>query len=478
MLFTPRAARSGRRRRPFFDELDAEFRFTLDPCATPANAKCRRFFTRDLDGLSQDWDRHHVFCNPPYCRMMHDWGRKCFEASRRGALVVLLAHARTDTRWFHDWVYGKAAEIRFVRGRLKFGDGCQSGPFRSLVAIYRPDIAGPTPPGDRHPGRAGAAWYDEVMAAMSAASSPRRPRFRRASEPPAFRLTDDDVEIVRLLARHRFLRSTHIAVLVGRSLDRTNDRLSRLFHAGYLDRPRAQLDYYPTAGSAPIAYALADRGARLLIERDGTEFANVEWSRKNRSAGRPFIEHQLEVMDFYVALQLAAQSRDDVRLIHPDEMVATFPDQSFAEHNPFALRVRLSHQGAMRETAIVPDLVFGIRFRDGSRRCFVVEVDRGTMPVTRSDIRQTSFERKMRAYLTAHAAKQHERHFGWKTFRVLTVTTDQHRMKTMMDALRRLRIPRSYGPALFFFTTRDTNTLANPISETWFDGNGRDTTLI
>src|SRR5436309_11998823 len=97
----------------------------------------------------------------------------------------------------------------------------------------------------------------------------RRPRFRRTSEPPAFRVTDDDVAIVRQLARHRFLRSTHIAALVGRSLDRTNDRLCHLYHAGYVDRPRAQLDYYPTIGSGPIVYALADRGARLLIERDG-----------------------------------------------------------------------------------------------------------------------------------------------------------------------------------------------------------------
>ncbi len=114
----------------------------------------------------------------------------------------------------------------------------------------------------------------------------RRPRFRRASEPPAFRLTDDDVEIVRQLARLRFLRSTHIAALLNRSVDRTNDRLMRLFHAGYIDRPRAQLDYYPTAGSAPITYALADLGARLLNARDGTEFAGTDWSRKNREAGR------------------------------------------------------------------------------------------------------------------------------------------------------------------------------------------------
>jgi site-specific DNA-methyltransferase (adenine-specific) len=124
--------------RDFFAELDAEFDFTLDPCATSANATCPRFFSRHDDGLRQDWGRHRVFCNPPYGRSMRDWGRKCFESARAGALVVLLAHARTDTRWFHDWVYGKADEIRFVRGRLRFGDGRQSAPFPSLVAIYRP----------------------------------------------------------------------------------------------------------------------------------------------------------------------------------------------------------------------------------------------------------------------------------------------------------------------------------------------------
>ena len=69
---------------------------------------------------------------------MRAWARKCFEASRAGALVVLLAPARTDTRWFHDSVYCKATEIRFVKGRLRFGDCKQSAPFPSLVAIFRP----------------------------------------------------------------------------------------------------------------------------------------------------------------------------------------------------------------------------------------------------------------------------------------------------------------------------------------------------
>lgn len=122
----------------FFQNLNEEFNFTLDPCATPENAKCDTFFTLEDDGLKQDWGKHVVFCNPPYGKWMRDWARKCFEASQDGATVVLLAHSRTDTRWFHDWVYGKAAEIRFVKGRLKFGDGKQSAPFPSLVAVFRP----------------------------------------------------------------------------------------------------------------------------------------------------------------------------------------------------------------------------------------------------------------------------------------------------------------------------------------------------
>ena len=124
--------------RDFFNQLNDGFHFTLDPCATPENAKCEVFYTKEDEGLIQDWDKHIAFCNPPYGKTMRMWARKCYEASLAGATVVLLAHARTDTVWFHDWVYGMAAEIRFVRGRLKFGDGKQSAPFPSLVAVYRP----------------------------------------------------------------------------------------------------------------------------------------------------------------------------------------------------------------------------------------------------------------------------------------------------------------------------------------------------
>ncbi len=296
------------------------------------------------------------------------------------------------------------------------------------------------------------------------------PRFRRASEPPAFRLTEDDVSIIRHVARFRFLRSTHIAQLVDRSLDRTNERLCRLFHAGFLDRPRAQLDRFPTIGSAPIAYALADRGARLITERDGNALAHLEWSRKNREAGRPFIEHQLEIIDFRVALQRAANARGDIEIIHPDELAATMPDTTRVARDPFAMQVRVSHNGTMHDIGLVPDFAFGIRYADGSRKCFLVEIDRGTMPIVRSNFSQTSFQRKMRAYLSAQAARLHERQFGWKAFRVLTVTTDPVRIQSMIDAARKLNVPGSLGAPLFSFTTRKQSHNADPMSEIWIDG--------
>lgn len=122
----------------FYDRLDNEFHFTLDPCATDENHKCDKYFTKLQNGLLQDWTGETVFCNPPYGRDIWKWCRKCYEHFLGGGTAVLLVHARTDTRWFHDYVYGKA-ELRFVKGRLKFGGAVYNAPFPSMIAIYRPD---------------------------------------------------------------------------------------------------------------------------------------------------------------------------------------------------------------------------------------------------------------------------------------------------------------------------------------------------
>lgn len=121
----------------FFDELDREFCFTLDVCAMPENAKCERYYTPEQDGLTKPWNGT-IWCNPPYGREIGEWVRRGLLASVVGATVVMLLPARTDTRWFHEYIYGRA-EIRFVKGRLKFGSSKNSAPFPSMVVVFRPE---------------------------------------------------------------------------------------------------------------------------------------------------------------------------------------------------------------------------------------------------------------------------------------------------------------------------------------------------
>ena len=118
----------------FFVSLNDEFNFTLDPCATKENAKCDKYYTQDDDGLSKSWQGERVFCNPPYGREIGKWVKKSSEESTH-AQVVMLIPARTDTRYFHEYIYGKA-EIRFIKGRLKFGSSNNSAPFPSMIVIF------------------------------------------------------------------------------------------------------------------------------------------------------------------------------------------------------------------------------------------------------------------------------------------------------------------------------------------------------
>lgn len=122
-----------------FDELNQEFNFTLDPCATEENAKCskHKHFTIEDDGLSKDWSNDVVFMNPPYGREIKKWIKKAYEESLNGATVVCLIPRRTDTMYWHDFIFDKADDIRFLKGRLKFGNGKNSAPFPSAIVVYK-----------------------------------------------------------------------------------------------------------------------------------------------------------------------------------------------------------------------------------------------------------------------------------------------------------------------------------------------------
>lgn len=122
----------------FFDKLNDEFHFTLDVCADENNHKCEHYYTKEIDGLSRPWIGA-IWCNPPYGRKIGEWVRRAYISSNIGsATVVMLLPARTDTRWFHDYIYNKSnIEIRFIKGRLKFGGCKNSAPFPSMVVIFK-----------------------------------------------------------------------------------------------------------------------------------------------------------------------------------------------------------------------------------------------------------------------------------------------------------------------------------------------------
>ena len=240
-------------------------------------------------------------------------------------------------------------------------------------------------------GRAANFFSDTGCMSDIALETPRRrPRFTRADTPPPFRITKRDIEIVRQVARHRFLRSTHISQLLDAPHKKILERLSPLYHLGYLDRPRAQLEYHVRGGgSAPLVYALGNRGAQLLLARDGCGNPKIDCGHKNRQSGREFILHTLAVADVRVALTVACRKHGDITLQHAHQLIDTLPAETRATPNPWSWRVKVQYMGNLTEVGVLPDCVFALILPDGRRRAFFVECDRGTMPVARSTLDQT-----------------------------------------------------------------------------------------
>lgn len=119
-----------------YDELNQRYHFELDPCSTDANHKCDRYFTKQQDGLKQTWGRYRVFCNPPYGRAIGQWVQKCAEHGKEH-LAVMLIPARTDTQWFHKYIYNKPnVHVFFLKGRLRFSNARENAPFPSMVIVF------------------------------------------------------------------------------------------------------------------------------------------------------------------------------------------------------------------------------------------------------------------------------------------------------------------------------------------------------
>lgn len=128
----------------FFDKLNIEFNFEVDVCANPSNTKCATFYTPEQDGLVQDWTGKACWMNPPYGREISHWIKKAYDSTRQpGTTVVALLPARTDTKYFHKYIYNTTSwsprervSIRFIKGRLRFGGAKSGAPFPSMIVVF------------------------------------------------------------------------------------------------------------------------------------------------------------------------------------------------------------------------------------------------------------------------------------------------------------------------------------------------------
>jgi hypothetical protein len=273
--------------------------------------------------------------------------------------------------------------------------------------------------------------------------SARLPRFIRAKQIAPPQLTTKDREIIRRVFEHRFLRSTHIHTLIGGSRQQLLRRLQRLYHHGYLERPRAQIDYYHQGGSRSIVYGLGHTGAALLKRELNLPFHRLDWSAKNQQVKRLFLEHALLTADVMVAFELTCRQHEGVRLISADEL--SLPTETRQQREPFHWQVVARHQ---LKLGVQPDRIFALEFPDHTRAYFFLEADRATMPVIRPNFEQSSFYRKLLAYEATWTQNIHRTRFGFNRFRVLTVTTSTERVKHLIEACRQLE----RGQGLFLFT--------------------------
>src|ERR1039458_9753073 len=278
--------------------------------------------------------------------------------------------------------------------------------------------------------------------------SARLPRFKRAAAVAAIELTERDREIIRLVRRFRFVRSSHVCSLIPGSPQQLLRRLKLLYHHGFLERPRSQIDYYHKGGSRHMVYGLGSKGAAFLRCDLDPGFGQVRWGEKNRAAGRGFLEHALLVADVMVAIELACR-RTGIRLLTGCELAVE--DKTSGERRPFRWQVKISNR---LKLGVIPDFVFALDFKDpggaGKRAFFFLEADRATMPVIRKNLSQTSFYRKLRAYEATWSQSIHQTQFGFHRFRVLTVTTSAERVKSLVDFCSKLE----RGQGLFLFADR------------------------
>lgn len=317
---------------------------------------------------------------------------------------------------------------------------------------------------------------------MPTLAPPPLKRLTRPKEPLPFRVTERDIAILRALARFRFLSSAQIARFVGGSEQNILRRLKLLFDHGHADRPRdqrVQLAAFFDEGNPPLTYGLGRTGARLLAELGDPISAKLDWTTKNARATARFIAHTIETAGAILHFVAACEARAGVRLIDHHALVSLMPETTRAMRDPFAFRVpvKLSDHPDLRSITIVPDRLFSLAYPDNTRTNYALELDRGTMDVTAKTLRgKSSFRKKQIAYFHGWKDSAHTRLWGFKSFRVLTVTPSEKRIENMLKSQR--DVTKGAAAGLFLYTTPGLLADHGAFGDAWVNGKGERVSVL
>jgi len=276
----------------------------------------------------------------------------------------------------------------------------------------------------------------------------RAPKFKRKPEQlGGLRLQERDIGIIRLVHDYRFLNSDQIKLLADGSEQGISRRLKKLFHHGFLDRPRSQI-VYPLTGTQKMVYALGDTGADLLAEKFGVDRGKIKWNEKNTEVKDRHIQHTLMISNFRVCLERALGTLPDTHLLFwQKENRKELRDYVYIE----------DEQARKWKIAIVPDGFFGIKdTKPKPNMYFFLEADQSTMTNNR-------FLRKMRAYWRWSRQGKHTKKFGIKAFRVLTITKSEQR-KENLRKITKGADDRHKGSYMFWFTSEQNYSIQKPES--------------
>jgi hypothetical protein len=304
--------------------------------------------------------------------------------------------------------------------------------------------------------------------------APQLKRLSRPDNPPPFRITDRDIDILRVIARFRFMTSEQVARYLTMGDPTTSHqhvlrRLQLLFYHSHLDRPGHQ--HLQLSTFSHLVYGLGRKGAHAIADAAPHINPHLEWATKNARASTPHILHTLETTEAMLHLERACRNRGDIRLLDHHDLIPYFPAATRELPDPFRLRVTVQYEGRPVPLNAIPDRLLSLVLPDNRRYNFCIEIDRATMSVAARRLSgKSSFGRKVRAYFAAWQEDRHREQWAFQGFRVLTVTPSESRIKGMLTVQR--KITKNRAAAMFLYTTPERLALHGAFAPIWISADG------